>query len=92
MNESTQILLFAVISVLTIIMVVIGYQVFMILGEIRKMLQKFNKVVDSTVNMSTSLSKSLTNINGFTQGVKTVMGIFNVFRKKDKSGEDNTHE
>ncbi len=92
MNESTQILLFAVISVLTIIMVVIGYQVFMILGEIRKMLQKFNKVVDSTVNMSTSLSKSLTNINGFTEGVKTVMGIFNVFRKKDKSGEDNTHE
>lgn len=92
MNESTQILLFAVISVLTIIMVVIGYQVFMILGEIRKMLQKFNKVVDSTVNMSTSLSKSLTNINGFTQGVKTVMGIFNVFRKKDKSGENNTHE
>lgn len=92
MNESTQILLFAVISVLTIVMVVIGYQVFMILGEIRKMLQKFNKVVDSTVNMSTSLSKSLTNINGFTQGVKTVMGIFNVFRKKEKSGEVNTHE
>ncbi len=92
MNESTQILLFAVISVLTIVMVVIGYQVFMILGEIRKMLQKFNKVVDSTVNMSTSLSKSLTNINGFTEGMKTVMGIFNVFRKKEKSGEDNTHE
>lgn len=92
MNESTQILLFAVISVLTIVMVVIGYQVFMILGEIRKMLGKFNKMVDSTVNMSTSLSKSLTNINGFTQGVKTVMGIFNVFRKKDKNGEDNTHE
>ncbi|OGG21141.1 hypothetical protein A3D03_05840 [Candidatus Gottesmanbacteria bacterium RIFCSPHIGHO2_02_FULL_40_13] len=92
MNESTQILLFAVISVLTIVMVVIGYQVFMILGEIRKMLQKFNKVVDSTVNVSTSISKSLTNINGFTEGVKTVMGIFNVFRKKDKNGEDKTHE
>lgn len=92
MNESTQILLFAVISVLTIVMVVIGYQVFMILGEIRKMLQKFNKVVDSTVNVSASISKSLTNINGFTEGVKTVAGIFNVFRKKDKSGEENIHE
>lgn len=92
MNESTQILLFAVISVLTIVMVVIGYQVFMILGEIRKMLQKFNKVVDSTVNVSASISKSLTNINGFTEGVKTVAGIFNVFKKKVKKGEDNTHE
>lgn len=92
MNESTQILLFAVISVLTIIMVVIGYQVFMILGEIRKMLQKFNKVVDSTVNLSTNLSKSLTNINGFTEGLKTVMGIFNIFRKKDKSEEEVAHE
>ena len=92
MNASTQILLFAVITVLTIVMVVIGYQIFMILGEIRKMLQKFNKVVDSTVNVSASISKSLTNINGFTQGMKTVMGIFNVFRKKDKSGEKNTLE
>ena len=46
MLDTTQILLFAVVTILTVLLVFIGWQIFQILGEVRKMLQKFNTMVD----------------------------------------------
>ena len=40
MIEPTQVLLFGVVTVLTIVLVFIGWQIFQILSEIRKMLQE----------------------------------------------------
>jgi len=53
MLEPIQILLAAVVVILTVLLVIIGVQVFLILGEFRKALVKMNETLDdvkSTVN------------------------------------------
>lgn len=87
MIEPTQILLFLVIVVLTSLTVIIGWQIFQILAEIRKMLSKFNVMADGAVNMTQSLGRSFQNLNGFSDGLKAVLSIFKVFKKKDKEKE-----
>lgn len=91
MTESTQILLFAVVIVLTILMVIIGWQIFQILSEIRKMLMKFNSVADEAVTLTGNIGKSVKSLSGFSEGLKTVFSIFHIFKKKKskEEGEEN---
>lgn len=87
MIEPAQILLFAVVVILTVLMVIIGWQIYLILGEIRKMMLKFNTVVDDTVTLSGNLGKSFQSLGGFSQGLKAILGIFRLFKKKEKKDE-----
>lgn len=84
MTEPVQILLFAVIIAFTILMIFIGWQIFQILGEIRKMLKKTNIMADSAVSFTNNIGHSLQNINGFSDGLKSVLGFFRVLKKKSK--------
>jgi len=52
MIEPTQVLLFSVVTILTVILVLIGWQIFQILSEIRKMMMKFNTMVDGAVTVT----------------------------------------
>lgn len=88
MIEPTQILLFIVVVVLTSLTVIIGWQIFQILSEIRKMLSKFNLMANGAVNMTQSIGKSFQNLNGFSDGLKAVLGVLKVFKKKDKEKKD----
>lgn len=83
MIEPNQILLFIVVVVLTTITVLIGWQIFQILSEIRKMLSKFNLMANGAVNMTQNLGRSFQNLHGFSDGLKAVLGVLKVFHKKD---------
>lgn len=84
MIEPTQILLFSVVVILTVIMTLIGWQIFQIFSEIRKMLVKFNTMIDGAVTLSGNLGKSFKDLSGFSEGVKTVLGFLQIFKKKGK--------
>lgn len=87
MIEPIQILLSAVIVILTVMMVLIGWQIFQILFELRKMLVKFNTMVDGAVTISGNIGKSFKDLTGFSEGLKTVLGFMKIFkRKKEKNG------
>lgn len=88
MIEPTQILLFFVVIILTSLTVAIGWQIFKILSEIRKMLSKFNNIADGAVKMTQNLGHSFDNLSGFSEGLKAVLGIFNIFKKKDKKKDE----
>lgn len=85
--DTTQILLYTVITTLTILMVIIGWQIFQILAEIRLMLTKINIVAQGAVEMSQNFGKSLHNLSGFTQGIKAVLSIIKVVGKKKEKNE-----
>lgn len=84
MIEPVQILLFAVVIILTILMVIIGWQIFQILSEIKKMLVKTNQIVDKAGSFAENIGKSFQNLSGFSEGVKAVLGVFKLFKKGDK--------
>ncbi|KKS45078.1 hypothetical protein A3J20_01060 [Candidatus Gottesmanbacteria bacterium RIFCSPLOWO2_02_FULL_42_29] len=88
MLDTTQILLFAVVTILTVLLVFIGWQIFQILGEVRKMLQKFNTMVDGAVNVTGNLGKSFEKLSGFGEGVQAVFSIFKLFSGKKEKKDD----
>ena len=92
MLDTTQILLFAVVTILTVLLVFIGWQIFQILGEVRKMLQKFNTMVDGAVNMTGNLGKSFEKLSGFGEGVQAVFSIFKLFSGKKEKKDDKREQ
>lgn len=87
MIEPIQILLFAVIIVLTILVVVIGWQIYQILTEIRKMLMKFNTMTQSAVDVTSRINESVNSLSGVSEGIRTVVRLSSIFSKKDNNKE-----
>jgi hypothetical protein len=92
MIEPIQILLFAVVITLTVLIVIIGIQMYYILSEVRKIFNKFNTMADGAVKLTDNVGQSFQNISGFSHGLRSILQLFG-FIKKKKSGkheeEDN---
>ncbi len=84
MTETTQILLIAVITILTILLTVIGIQIVYILKEVRKTIEKVNKILEDAGVASESFSKSIAGFSGLTSGLKTAFTLFGLLKKEKK--------
>ena len=71
MNDPAQILLFIIILILTILLIVLGIQVFFILRDLRKTIAKANKVLDDTGQITESVSGPVTSLSNAIMGIKT---------------------
>jgi len=76
MIDSTQILLIAVVTVLTILLTIIGVQVFFILKEIKKTIEKFNKIIDDAGVISESVARPIASLSNSITGVSSLAGLF----------------
>ena len=85
MIEPTQILLFIVVVILTILLVVIGWQIYRILSELYKMLTKINSMVDGAVSLSGNIKKSFRDLSGFSEGLRSVLSFLRIFKKEERS-------
>jgi len=81
MTDPFQLLLYLVVVVLTIVLVLIGWQIIRILSEVRKMLVKMNSTMDNVADFTGSIGR---NISGFSDGMRTVFSLINIFKKKEK--------
>lgn len=84
MTDPAQTALFLVIIVLTILLVVLGIQVFFILRELRKTIDKANKVLDDTGVITESVSKPISSLSSLTMGLKTGATIAKILNGGDK--------
>lgn len=90
MIDPAQTVLIAVIAVLTILLLVLGVQVFFILKELRKTLGKANKVLDDAGVISESVSGPISNLSNMASGLKLGSVIASLLtRKKKKRREDD---
>lgn len=88
MIESTQILLFTIITILTVILLFIGWQIYQALEEIRKMLSKINRGIDDARSFTENVGKSVHGLNGFAEGVRAILKVVTTLRKeKTKNGD-----
>lgn len=85
MINTTQILLVIVVIVLTILSTAIGLQIFYILKEFRKSVEKINKILDDCGVASGSVAKSIAGITGLTAGLRTILSLFGMFKKGEKN-------
>ncbi|OGH17572.1 MAG: hypothetical protein A3C22_01745 [Candidatus Levybacteria bacterium RIFCSPHIGHO2_02_FULL_37_10] len=86
--DTAQIILIIVIVLLTILLAVLGVQVFFILKEFRKTVSKANKVLDNTNNIAQNVSAPLTSLSSIAAGIKTGASFINIFKKVLSSDKD----
>jgi len=82
MFDSTQILLIGVVVALTLLLSVIGVQVFFILREVRKSIQKVNKMLDDAGIVSESIAKPIASLSDSITGLASIGGLLGWFQKK----------
>ena len=88
MIDPAQTALFLVIIVLTILLLVLGVQVFFILRGLRQTIDKANKVLDDTGVITESVSGPISNLSSLATGIKTGSAIAQLLKKrKSKRGE-----
>lgn len=87
----TQIILAIVIVILTLLLTVIGAQVFLILREFQKTIQKMNKMLDDAGTVSGSFAKVLGGVGESLSAISGLAGILGIFKRKsfqkEKTGE-----
>lgn len=87
MIDTAQGVLLFVLFVLTILVVVLGVQVFFILRELRQTVIKANKVLDDAGVITKSVSGPVSSLSSLATGVKTGAFLAGLLKKKEKSNE-----
>ena len=90
--DITQILIAVTLSVTSLFMVLIGYQVIKILQEIRVVMKKAQTIVDSFERVGSGVENGFNDMMGFVGGLKSVFKILEIFRKRKQSQPDDQNE
>lgn len=83
--DTAQILLIIVVIALTVLLILLGLQVFFILKELQKSVRKINKVLDDTGVISESIATPVANLSTIVSGIKTGVSLLNFLKKKPRS-------
>jgi len=84
MIDTVQAVLLFVIVLLTVLLTVLGVQVFFILKELRRTLSKANKVLDNTEMITESVSEPLSFLSAFIAGTKSISAISRILKPTKK--------
>lgn len=89
MPDAAQTALFVIIIILTILLVVLGVQVFFILRDFRKTIQKANSILDDAEGITQSISEPINTFSTLLMGLKTGAAFMDMFKsKKSKRNSD----
>jgi len=88
MIDVTQMLLALVILTMTVMLTVIGVQVYFILHEFRNTITKVNKVLDDTGEISESVSRPMGMLSATLMGVKSGSNLMRILTKSDKKEQN----
>lgn len=90
MIDPVQALLVVIITVLTIILAVIGFQVFLILREFQGSIKKVNKMLDDMGVVSEAISRPIASLSENITGSSGIFGLLGwlMRRKKKKETEE----
>jgi hypothetical protein len=81
MTDTYQILLTSVISVLTVLLTLIGIQLFLILNEVRNILKKTNNIVNDASKVTHAVVQPIQEASTFLIGLKNGLGVVNKIKK-----------
>lgn len=90
--DFTQIILLISVSILTIILALVGFEVFLIFREFLQATKKVNRVLDDVGLVSSSITKQVTNLSELIATAKTTFDLAKGFFQKEKHPEENKKE
>lgn len=87
--DTVQSLLIAVVIVLTVMLVIVGFQVFYILREIRKTIDKANRVLNNAEHISESVKAPISSLSSMLVGIKSGTAIAEIIKKLREKSQQN---
>lgn len=81
--DQTQIILTIALTISTVFMIIIGVQLIFLLRDIRKITKKIVNIIDILEKFGLSLEHGFSEILGFIAGLKTILKITEVVKKKN---------
>lgn len=91
MLDPTQTLLVVVVTVLTAVLAIIGFQVFLILREFQQSIKKVNKMLDDAGTVSEAIAKPIATLRENVNSASGILGLLGWLmrqKKKKKSEEE----
>jgi len=88
--DNTQIILLAIIIVLAIALVVLGFQAFFVLKDLRFTLKRMNRLFDDANDLVAEVKKPIEKAGTLFTAITTGAGIINLLKKgkeHERSGE-----
>lgn len=85
MADSIQIILTISITIITLLLTVIGVQLFFVLRETRKFLKRINIISQELEKIGLNLSHGYSEIIGFFYGLKSLTKVLELFSKKKEN-------
>ena len=83
--DSTQIVLLAVIIVLTVFLVVIGFQVYFVLKDLRRTLFRLNRLFDDADDLVGQVKKPIESAGNIFTAMTAGVGIAHLLKKRSSS-------
>lgn len=87
MVDSVQAILLMVIILLTVLLLVLGVQVFFILRELRQTLVRATRVLENTETITESVSGPMSFLSGLILSTKSLSAISKILKNKDRDGK-----
>ncbi len=87
MVDTSQILIVAAITIMTVILTIIGVQLIFVLREVRRVLTRFDTVMEEVEKIGLGIGNGYSEISGFLSGAKNLFMLtdFLAARKKKKN-------
>lgn len=73
-----------VVTIITILLVVIGVQLFLVLRDLRRFLQRANSIVEELEKVGVNVGRGYSEITGFLSSFKTILHIIDALTKRKK--------
>lgn len=89
MISPIQILIIVVVSALSIVLVIIGVQVFYLFREFRRSVEKVNKILEDATTVSAAITKPITSLTNSWGNFSGLTGIFSWLLNLRKKKEDD---
>lgn len=87
MIDPVQLVLLLVIAVLTVLLVVLGIQVFFILKQLRTTIKTANKILENTENITESVSEPVSFLSGLLLSGKSLSALLNLLKHNKEKKE-----
>ena len=86
--DPVQLTIIIISFILTLLLVLLGVQVWYILKEIRTSIVKTNTMLDDAKKVTGTVGESVSSMSGVVSGIKAALSVFKSFRKKNPGEEE----
>jgi len=87
--EMTQVILVVSVGVLTVVLALVGFQIFQILREFKRSVEKINKILEDMGKVSENMTKPTSSFSGVFFGLKTGLKVLKLFMERKKKKKEN---